>query len=202
MPVRHAAFLFLLALAVSSCQHYAAVEPGHRVVQGGLSVEPGIRWAKSTLQGGNGLFSTVGPIEVWTQDGTAIDGLTLIGGVRDGQPILRAPDTDAEKLPPFRAAMTPNEVMELFESALSRQAKTTVSAGRNLRPAKIGGVDGFRFEMSFTPRDDVDRELVATGAIKDGKLYLIALQGDRLYHFPRYLPEYEKIVASARIAGG
>jgi hypothetical protein len=194
------AFL-LLSLALAGCMHYTAVEPGRRTVQGGLSVEPGIRWAKSNLQSGDGVFSAGTSAETWTQDGAGIDRLTLIAGVRDGQPILKVDGADAEKLPPFRSAMTANEVMELFEAALSKQSKTAVAGGRNLRPAKLGDADGFRFELSYTPKDDVDRELVATGAVKDGKLYLIVFQGDRIYHFQRYLPEYEKIVGSARIGG-
>jgi hypothetical protein len=199
MRMRNAVLLLLLCLATASCNHYTAVEPGRRVVEGGLAVEPGIRWAKSTLQSGDSLFSTGGPVEVWTQDGAAIDRLTLIAGVRDGQPILKVPGTDSDKLPPFRSAMTPNEVMELFEAALSKQSKAAIAGGRNLRPAKIGDADGFRFELSYTPSDNVDRELVATGAVKEGKLYLIIFQADRLYHFGRYLPEYESIVTSARI---
>jgi len=96
--------------------------------------------------------------------------------------------------------MTPSDVMELFDALLAKVTGTAVARSRDLRPAKLGGIDGFRFDIDYTLKDDVDRTLSAVGTIVDRKLYLIAFQGDKLYHYQRYLPEFEKIIASATLS--
>jgi hypothetical protein len=118
----------------------------------------------------------------------------------DGQPLITLAPQTGFQLSPFRSAMTPSEVMDLFEAMLTRLTATAVAQTRGLRPAKLGDVDGFRFEIDYTLKDDVDRTLSAVGAVQDGKLYLIAFQGDKLYHYQKYLPEFEKIVGTAVLA--
>jgi len=146
-----------------------------------------------------GLFGT-DPVETWTVDGQTLDAIMFVAGIPDGEPIMRVAAVKSEELPRFRSAMTPNDIMDLFEATFQRSSKTAVVSTRNLRPVKLGDVDGFRFELSFSPKDDVDRDLSAVGAVRGGKLYIIAYHGTRLYHFNKYLPEFERILGSVRFA--
>jgi len=102
--------------------------------------------------------------------------------------------------PPFRSGMTPNEIMDLFTGTFATATGSAVVQARDLRPATFGGTAGFRFEVSYTLKDDVDRELSAVGTVRDGKLYLIAFQGTKLYHYGKYLPEFEQIISTARLS--
>jgi hypothetical protein len=98
--------------------------------------------------------------------------------------------------------MSPSDVMALFEAAFTRRAGNAVTqGGRNLQPMRLGDTDGFRFEMSYALADDVDRELVVTGAVRHGKLYLITYSGTRLYYFARYRGEYDRIVQTTQFIG-
>ena len=44
------------------------------------------------------------------------------------------------------------------------------------------------------------RKGVATGAIIGGRLFLISYEAPALFYFARDLPEYERLIASAKIA--
>jgi hypothetical protein len=191
----------LLLLDVTSCAPYWSIAPKRVAVQDDIIVEPGESWARAWVTPFDGwAFWFPAPVERWTIDGERLDLLTFYVGVPDGQPLIRIPDVKEKSLPPFRQSMSPPEILDLFEAAIAKADSTAVVEGRNLRPAKFGDADGFRFEMSLTPPDDIDRELAAVGAVHDGKLYLVTFEGTRLYHFARHLPEFERIIATVRFA--
>jgi hypothetical protein len=186
-------------LALAACTPYGLVGNERRTVEGAVSIEPGIAWNKvrTTLADGWEIFSTA-PVERWTIDDERLEMLTFYAGIADGEPLMRIPDEKDRNQPAFRAGMTPSEIADLFEGALSRSTRRAIPELRNLRPAMLGGVPGFRFELSYSLSDEVDRELAAAGAVRNGKLYLVTFQGTRLYHFPKYLPEFERILATWR----
>jgi len=98
-------------------------------------------------------------------------------------------------LPAFKGDMTPIDVMELVQATYQLQANAQTD-GRDVRPVKIGGRDGFRFDMSVVGRDEVEREATALGWIKDKKLNLIIYSGAKLHYYPKYQPSVERIFAS------
>jgi hypothetical protein len=166
-----------------------------------LTVQPETTWARvQRPTPDNLIFASSGQVETWTIDGEPLDSIIFFSGIADGQPLITLAQEKGAPLSPFRSAMTPNDVMELFDAMLAKVTGTAVARSRDLRPAKLAGVDGFRFDIDYTLKDDVDRTLSAAGTIVDGKLYLIAFQGDKLYHYQRYLPEFEKIIASATLS--
>ena len=140
-----------------------------------------------------------GQVETWTIDGEPLDSIIFFAGIADGQPLIVLAQDKGTPLAPFRTAMTPNDIMELFEAMLTRITGTAIARSRDLRPAKLGSADGFRFEIDYTPKNEVDHTLSAVGAVADGKLHLIAFQADKLYHYQKYLPEFEQIVTSANL---
>jgi hypothetical protein len=188
----------LALLLLASCTYYSAVSPGPTAIKGMMTVQPGLTWAKvDRATPDNVIFSNGGQVETWTIDGETLDSLVFFAGVADGAPLVELPSANGAPLSPFHSTMTANDVMDLFETMVTRVTGSAVARTRDLRPAKLGNADGFRFEIDYALKDDVDRTLSAVGAIRNGKLYLIAFQGSRLYHYQKYLPEFEKIVASA-----
>jgi len=190
------------------CAPYKLIEPARQNVGSGFSVETAMRWNQLAPE------QVSGPVVVWTADGVGLDQLMFFT-VAEGEPLLRriaqpsvlqqgpppAPSqtAEAEKLPAFRADMTPNEIAELFEAAIARVTRSTIADAGNLRPMEFAGRPGFRFDFDYVTRDDLERRGLAVGTVKDKKLYLIFFQGPRLYHYEKYLAEVENIVRSARL---
>lgn len=199
MP-RHLLVVLVLAGALAACAAYTRVEPGRVDIKGTLTVQAGTAWSKvNRATRDSVLFAESGEDETWTIDGEPLESLVFFAGIRDGQPLMVLP-SEKGSLAPFNAKMSPNDVMDLFEAMMTKVTGSVVAQSRNLRPAQLGKMPGFRFEVDYTMKDDVDRTLSAATAIKDGKLYLIAFQGTRLYHYKKYLPEFERIVASAALS--
>jgi hypothetical protein len=184
----------LLVLLCAACTQYSLIGPGRTTIEG-LSLEPGIAWNRAS-----GI--TTGPgTETWTMDGPLLDSLIILAAVPDGKPLALLRGASTDKLAPFHTAMTANEIMDLFEASFSAEMKTTVLEPRNLHPTLFGGDEGFRFEVSYTGADEVESEMAVAGAISGGKLYLLVYRGTRLHYFPKHLPDFERIVASARLPG-
>lgn len=185
----------LLVLLVAGCAPFVLVEPKRTTVDGAFSVDPQIAWSRANPEE----VTKPGPAQIWTVDGFALDQLALYPGIADGQPLARQPDGQ-EKLPVFKQDMTASEIMELFEATIARVSQTSLTETSNLRPAQFGGVNGFRFDMTFTLKDEVPRKAIIAGAVKDGKLFMIAFQGPRIYYFDKYAPVAERIIASVQFA--
>jgi len=185
--------------ALAGCAPYVLVEPKRTSVDGAFTVDPQITWSRINPQAP--VNQNLGPAQIWTADGRAIDEVALYPGIGDGQALAKSANPE-DKLPVFRKGMTPSEVMELFEATIVRTRRTTLAETRNLRPAKFGNVDGFRFEMTYTPRDEVAREAIVTGTIQGDKLYLIGYIATRIYYFEKYEPIVEKMINSVEFSQG
>ena len=194
--MRRLLFAGALALAVAGCTTVSHVRPGERaVINGSLAVQPTKDWSQVST------FSLYGAqVVVWTMDGPELDKLCFVAGLENNASI-HADRPGRTPEPKFRANMTPTEVMELFEAAYARPIPTPVIFRTGaLRPAKFAGLDGFRFDFSFTDQaDEVERQGFATGAIHQGKLYLVFYHGARIHYFAKNLPEVEAIIRTARV---
>jgi hypothetical protein len=194
--MRAVAAVLLTALA-AACVPYGNVAPKRTSVKGEISVEPTLSWSRvnpTPLDGWD--FFLPGRVERWTIDGERLETLTFIVGVPSGEPLFRVKGEKEKNQAKFDARMTPSEIMDLFEAALAKSTQTPLTQAHNLRPVRFGDVEGFRFEMSYALVDEIDRELSAAGAVRDGKLTLLAYQGARLHHYGLYLPEFERILKS------
>lgn len=195
--IARACVLLVAAALLAGCAAYTLVPPGRTTVGQGLSVEATSAW---THVAGEDL-----PI-VWTHDGVHLDSLWFILGIGDGQTLIRGSalsrdaDEDTKKgaIPVFRMDMSPTEIMELFDATIVRALNTSLASASNLQPVNFAGQQGFRFDYRFTRQDRVERAGVATGAVRDGRLYLVFHFGSAIYHFERDRAEGEAIVASAR----
>ena len=184
--------LLAVALLAASCASmrsaYRAVDPGVRTIGNTYTVEPRVTWSRS-------FFSTISPrFEMWTIDGVGLETLRFYTGIPEGEPLISG-GTNQERRPRFRAAMTTAEVSELVAETLFGSPYPP----RNVRPAPFGGVDGFRFEVSYATTGGMKREAIVAGAVVDKRLHVIAYEGTALYHFAKYRDEAEHIVQSVRL---
>jgi len=190
----------LALLLLSACAApYVLVGPGRQDVAGALSVAPAMSWNRVAAP------PFAGAVEGWTQDGQALDSLVFIAGAADGEPLLqlakREKGAPTAELAPFRSRMSAIDVAELFQATLARVHATPLVEITAVLPATLGGVPGFRFEIRYVGRDDVERSGTGIGAVRGGRLYLLWFEGTRLNYHARYLPEFERIAASVRFIG-
>jgi len=200
-----------LLLLQTGCTYagFTPISPGRHVIHNDLSVETSTSWSQApitpggtagagiTTPGGVGLTPTTKNAEVWTIDSPALESVVFFVDVGDGQALIE-PAEGRQKLPPFHSNMAPNEVMDLVRATLTQAAAAIVSEGRNLRPVKVAELDGFRFDLSYTRKDEVDRNLTAIGVVRDGRLYLVLYQGTKIYYYDKHLPDFERIAESIR----
>jgi hypothetical protein len=185
-------------LLLAACAPYALVKPERQTVGGVLSVQPGIAWNRITMH------NYQGHIEVWTLDGPGLNTLLFFTGVPDGQPLftVRAMGAhEGEKPAVFRSTMNAVEIQELLQATVSRYFQTTIVEGHNLKPVPVANGQGFRFDTRMVGRDEVERDGVFVGTIRNQKLYGGWFQGAKLHYYARYLPEFDQMVASAQLVG-
>lgn len=87
----------------------------------------------------------------------------------------------------------------MIESFYRIRAGSTEFRMTGLRPRNFLGHSGFQFDYDHVGGDEVERSGRAVGAIIDGRFYLALFDAARMHYFPAALPEFERIVESARM---
>jgi hypothetical protein len=178
-------------------RYYTLVAPGPEdVARGSMIVTPTLRWNKAPR----------GPYDIsreenWTLNGPLLDGITFIGGLENDKRIVRQRRKADRKVPNFRADMDPTEIAAMIESFYRIRAGSTRFETTGLAPRRFLGHPGFQFDFVHLGGDEVERKGRAVGAIVDGRFYLALFDAARMHYFDSGLPEFERIVASARLAG-
>lgn len=187
-----AALLVLAAPAGAGYKLMPAGQPA-TVRSSALQVTPTIDW--------NRLGAKVGRnAEAWTLDGQSLNEITFYAGIGDGETLFKERNKKDKPLPRFSAGMLAPDVVQLFESSYRIAAETPLFSVDKVEPATFLGRPGFRFRYSFTVQDEeVRRTGEATGAVVDGKLYMIAFEAPTLHYFDRDVANYQALVASAKL---
>lgn len=185
----------VLAMATPAGAGYKLMQRGvpETVRSSALVVTPTIDW--------NRLGAKVGRnAEAWTLDGQSLNEVTFYAGIGDGQTLFKDKAKKTKPLPRFSAAMLVPEIVQLFESSYRVAAGTPLFSVDRVEPATFLGRQGFRFRYSFTVQDEeVRRTGEASGAVVDGKLYMIAFEAPSLHYFDRDVAAYQALVASAKL---
>jgi hypothetical protein len=173
---------------------YTLVQPGaEAVARDSMTVVPTMRWNKAPR----------GPHDIdkeenWTMNGPLLDGLTFVGALDDGKRIVQQRRKADRKVPNFSAGMTPQEIASMIESFYRIRAGSTRFEMTALQPRTFLGQPGFQFDYAHLGGDEVERRGRAVGAIIDRRFYLALFDATRMHYFDAGLPEFERIVESAR----
>jgi len=201
-----AAALAIAACALSACSSiggegfgysdYAPVNV-HRVSvgNGNLSVVPPRPWNRHRAI----LFEDVPAVEDWTQNGPLLDGITFITGLKSGRAMIRQRHTADQQVPVFRADMTPPEIAAMLESLYRVRGDAVDFRTLSIEPRQFLGTNGFQFDYEHLDSDELWRKGRAVGAVIDGQLYLILFDAARSHYYDAALPDFEAVVASARL---
>ena len=197
----------LAALSLTACagtsglgggglyNYYSLVEPGpESVARGTMTVSPTIKWNKAPRGP-----SDINREENWTLNGPLLDGLSFIGGLEHDKRIVQQRRKADRKVPNFRADMSPPEIAAMIESFYRIRAGASSFTMTGLQPRNFLGRSGFQFDYSYVGGDEVDRQGRAVGAIINNRFYMALFDAAKMHYFPAALPEFERIVASARL---
>ena len=140
-----------------------------------------------------------GPAQHWTMDGLPIDDLQIYSGIKDGEAIQTTGDSRNPGQPfVFHSAMRADEIISLFEGALSRDGSTFQLT--KSEPATFGGVKGYHFEFKLVRKiDGVELSGLGYGAVSNGELFSVVYLAPRMTFFARHQASVESIVSGARI---
>ena len=187
-------------LLVTGCSgvgaFYSLVEPRPvRVARGTMVVAPGVEWNRMP----RGTYD-ISREENWTLNGSLLDSLTFIGGLEHDKRIVVQRRKADRKVPNFRADMSPPEIAAMIESFYRIRAGATTFEMTNLAPRRFLGHPGFQFDYEHLGGNEVERRGRAVGAIINGRFYLALFDAAKMHYFDAGLPEFERIVQSARLA--
>lgn len=159
----------------------------------GLTVTPGNDW--------NRLGAKIGRnAESWTLDGLSLNDLSFYGGIEDGAALFKERDKKDKPLPKFAKTMLPTDIVSLFEGSYRVAAGTSLFETGTVEPTIFAGHPGVHFTYSFTQQgEEVKRNGEGTGAIINGRLYLITFEAPVIYYFDRDVASYRTVVSSAKV---
>jgi hypothetical protein len=194
MNVKRRIHLFALALVLAGCAtpglRLEPVPTGEAVVRERLAVTPAVPWNRVEV-------ASKGKLAVWTKDGLPLDQLTFYVGIADGEPLV-PPADEKTALPPFRAKMTPSELVDLLQVHWTQNGANFKLERVERKP--FAGQPGFRLEYSYVQADsEVRRRGIAWGAVVGSELFIIDWMAPRLAFFDRYAAEVEALAGTARL---
>jgi hypothetical protein len=200
------AALCLAAAALPACSSLGSGESGisdysyvpvKRVNVGtrAMSVEAPRPWNR--LRGM--LFRDIREVEDWTLNGPFLDGISFVTGLRGGQYIVYQRKTEDQQVPKFRSDMTPPEIAAMLESLYRVRGGTVEFRTLGLQPRQFAGYPGFQLDYEHLDTDELWRKGRVVGAVIGGRLYLILFDAARSHYYENALPDFEAVVASARL---
>lgn len=184
--------LLLTLLLLSGCApHYSLVAPGQVSTQG-LTLTPARHWNKSP-------FSPGPKVSLWTGDGEALNQLFVIGGIEDGETLFKAASKELA-MPTFSADMLPNELVNFAVTSLKLHygSELTITSS-NLRPQKVSGDMGLRFNVAHYTPAGLYRQGDVLAAVRDNRLYMVIFIAAKTHYYDRHISEIEQIFQSALI---
>jgi hypothetical protein len=97
--------------------------------------------------------------------------------------------------------MTPPEIAGIIESFFRVRGGAVDFRTLSIQPRPFLGAGGFQFDYEHLDGDELWRKGRAVGAVVNGRLYMILMDAARSHYYATILPDFEAIVASARLRG-
>jgi hypothetical protein len=167
-----------------------------RVGDGSMAVTPPREWNRVST---TWAIDDIRAVEDWTLNGPYLDSISFVTGLKNNRYIIRQRRRDAQQVPVFRSNMTAPEITAMLESFYRVKAGTIDFRTTGLKPRVLMGYPGFQFDYDHLDTDEVWRRGRAVGAVIDGRLYLILLDGARMHYFDNAAPDFEAVVNSAQL---
>jgi len=182
----------LLVVAVASCAPFQLVENKPITVDATFNVQPQMTWSSVTTNQKH--------VALWTVDGTSLNALYFFTGVSDGDTLIEIANAERKELRPYRHTMLPDDVMEYIGFYLTRMGAQQLKTA-NLRPAKIGTAQGFRFEASYVTRAGLKMKAMALFTQPGGKLCAMLFLAPDEYYYGHIAGQVDTLFNTATLNG-
>ena len=163
------------------------------VAKSPLTITPAVDWNRIGARPGRNA-------ESWTLNGLSLDDVTFYGGIANDSTLFRDAKKKTDPLPRFSSTMLIPDITALFESSYRVSVGTSLMSIDSVEPATFAAKPGFRFSYSLVVQgEEVKRKGEATGAVIDGKLYLVTFEAPTIHYFDAGVGAYRQLAASAVI---
>ena len=187
--MRKTIIIFCVIMMFAGCAMYTLVEPQQKEIGEFYTVESQIPWSEATS----------GKTQVWTVDGSALQELRFVNGIKDGEsPFVGL--LEEEKSPKFKKGMTSLEIKDLVVDGLSVMGALKIIV-KKVKPFQFGDHDGFRMELDYVTERGLEKSGLVVGSVIKEKFYVIAYSGARAHYFTKYKDHVEKIIGSIQMKG-
>lgn len=180
---------------ISACAAITSAPMGAFKIGEGYQVTLGREWADIS----NIMYMRPKNVRLLSLDGPYLNRLYLTDGLAPGEFLLK-PVAKEKPTPTYQKGLSPTELVELVANSVSaldyQRVETT-----GLRPVKMAGADGLKFEISAKTREGLDMAGLAEVAEARGKLYVILYLAPQEHYYKATLPEVESIMSSAARGG-
>ncbi len=175
---------------------YRLVEPEpRRVARERMEVRPTVAWNRAPRGS-----QEISREENWTLNGPHLDNLTFIGGVKNGEPLVRHQRrSDWRQVPNFRADMPPTDIIGIVETFYRVRGGSVSFDVKAVRPRTFLSRPGFGFDYERLGGDEVRRLGRGAAVVIGDRLYMILFDAAALHYFPAGVAEAERIISSARL---
>lgn len=182
----------LLLVTLAGCVSVEKVGTGQQKLGERMSVQIDGPWNRINAP-------NMGPAQIWTMEGLAVDQLLLYSGIKHGEVIHAETRSDSKaKSFSFRSNMQPDEIVSMFEGMLTRDGSRFTLV--KLEPSSFGNGKGFRYEFQLVRKiSNLPVLGVGYGVVSNGELFSILYFAPRLGFYPRHVATVEKISASTSI---
>jgi hypothetical protein len=164
-----------------------------RVGNGAMSVTAPREWNRTERS----FINDVRWVEDWTLNGPYLDQLSFVAGLPHDKRLVRQEHKADRQVPKFRRDMTAPEVASLIETLYRVEGGSLDFRTLGLAPRTFLASPGFQLDFEHLSGDEVWRRGRAVGAVIEGKLYLMMVDGARSHYFATVLPDFEAMTASA-----
>lgn len=164
------------------------------VARNTIKVTPAVAWNKAPKSPFDIAWE-----ENWTANGALLDRVTFIGGLPNGQAIVKQHKKADRQVPVFRATMSPQDLVAMIETYHRIRDGATVFVTTRVEPTTFLGVPGLRFDYTFVGADEVRRRGQTILAVKNDKFYMMALDGAAIHYFDAALIDFSAMAATARL---
>ena len=168
--------------------------------------------AQDTFVGGNELIVTPGVAwnmlptqrdqmdweETWTRNGPLLETIAFVGGLPEGKTLRKQKKKSDRQVPLFRADMTPQDLVSMVEASY-RTRGVTVFDVESVEPVDFIGGKGLNVRFKYAPNNGISKKGSCVMRVVDRKLYVMKLEGVSSHYFDAAVPEFERMVASARL---
>ena len=163
------------------------------VAKGAFTVRPSSAWNVVPKEASRTRWE-----EVWTQNGPLLDTVAFLGGMPEGETVVVQNKKDEQRVPLFRANMSPEDLASMVEASY-RIRGVTVFNVESVNPVEFLGGQGIRVRFNYAPSDGITKRGDCVLRIIDKKLYVMKLEGVSSHYFSAAVPEFELLVTTAAL---